>query len=51
MIKMIISLVILIALAACAPEKNIDDEDWKFVPCNGTTPNCGNLDGNKRNNG
>ena len=51
MIRMIISLVILIALASCTPEKNIDDDNWKFVPCNGTTPNCGNLSGNKRNNG
>ena len=51
MIKMIISLIMLIALVACAPEKNIDKEEWKFVPCNGSTPDCGNLDGNKRNNG
>jgi hypothetical protein len=25
--------------------------DWKYVPCNGTNTECGNLDGNKRNNG
>ena len=59
------SLLLLILLAACTPEKGIDGEktvvitpdgahivskqeylpsDWRYVPCNGTTPECGKLE-------
>tara|TARA_R100001530_G_scaffold68360_1_gene48616 strand:+ start:786 stop:962 length:177 start_codon:yes stop_codon:yes gene_type:complete len=54
------SLLLLILLAACTPEKEIDGEktvvitpdgahiviekDWRYVPCNGTTKECGKLE-------
>ena len=60
MIKKISLLCILLSiiLGACA-EKEKDFKDykvpiklkakpWSYVPCNGTTPNCGRLDDNIR---
>ena len=51
------SLILLILLAACTPEKGTDTapdvtltiekhykKDWNYTPCNGTTPNCGRLE-------
>ena len=59
------SLLVLILLMACTPEKGIDGEksvvitpdgahiimkkeynknDWRYVPCNGSTPDCGKLE-------
>ena len=50
MIKMILSSILLaMFLVSCTPDKGLDE--WEYVPCNGTNPECGNLDGNKRNNG
>jgi hypothetical protein len=39
------SILLAVLLIACT------SGDWKYVPCNGTNTECGNLDGNKRNNG
>ena len=50
MLKMVMgSILLAVLLIACTSSKGIDD--WEYVPCNGTNTECGNLDGNKRNNG
>lgn len=62
------SLILLILLIGCTPEKKLDSiienktdiesrggdilgkitivakNDWKYIPCNGNTPNCGRLE-------
>jgi len=46
MLKMMMgSILLAVLLIGCA------SGDWEYIPCNGTNTECGNLDGNKRNNG